>query len=246
MENNKIAIVMPTFWRKDEESFRLTKRAILSIKRQTHQNFKLFLIGDKYEKQKEFDELSQLLDKDKIYAENIPVAVEREKYTGVKLWVTGGINASNTAIDRAVEQGFSWIAFLDYDDYYYTNHIEIINKTLRFRNTNFVSTLSWQGNDKVGRYLPELKNIRYGSAFSPYRPEVNHLSKISVCFNVNYYNVRFRNMIEEFDRIYASDGDLWNQIKAQMGLKAECGILANWETCRREGGKLVVRKPEVI
>jgi hypothetical protein len=53
-------------------------------------------------------------------------------------------------------------------------------------------------------------------------------------------------MIEEFNQIYASDGDFFDQIKLKMEKNNESGILANWVTCRREDGKIVIRNPEVI
>lgn len=225
-------------------SFELGKRAIESIKNQTYKNYKLFLIGDKYEKKDEFNLFGELLDKNKIYLENLKVAAEREKYKGRKLWVTGGTNASNIAIDRALSENFSWISFLDYDDIYYNNHLEVINKAIIETNSNFISTLSWQGNNESGRYLPELNNCN--DYYNNYKPLVNHLSKISVCFNINHYNFKFRNMIEQFNIIYASDGDLWDQINIQMENKSEYGILINELTCQREIGKTVIRKPEIV
>ena len=75
----KIAIVTPTFQRGDGQTPKVLQRAIQGVNDQIFQNWKFFLIGDAYEDQDEFDSFSSLLPKDKIYTENLPVSIEREK-----------------------------------------------------------------------------------------------------------------------------------------------------------------------
>jgi hypothetical protein len=71
-------------------------------KNQIHQDYKVFLIGDRYENEKEFLEIAtSIIDKDKIYYENLPEAKERDKYkSGDKLWCSGGVNARNYGIEK--------------------------------------------------------------------------------------------------------------------------------------------------
>ena len=106
-----IAITTATYQRPDGGTPEYLFRALNSIKEQHHQDFKLFLIGDNYEDNDEFESLAtSVLDPEKVYFENLPVAEERSIYTDYNLWCCGGVNAMNTGIQRALEQGFDWIA----------------------------------------------------------------------------------------------------------------------------------------
>jgi glycosyltransferase involved in cell wall biosynthesis len=51
----KLSIVIATYQRKDGSTPRLLTRALDSIFSQTYQNFKIYLIGDRYENNDEFN-----------------------------------------------------------------------------------------------------------------------------------------------------------------------------------------------
>ena len=77
----KLGIVIATYQRFDGSTPTLLKRAIESVKDQTHQDYTLIVIGDKYEDNKEFENICNSAGlKDKIIYENLPYAKEREKY----------------------------------------------------------------------------------------------------------------------------------------------------------------------
>ena len=61
-------IVMTTYYRKNGSTLQKITRAINSIKNQTHKDWKLFLIGDNYQNNEEFELISSLLPKEKITA----------------------------------------------------------------------------------------------------------------------------------------------------------------------------------
>ena len=101
----KIGIIIPTYNRKNNSTNQLLKRALESIKNQTHQDYVVFLVGDKYDDVDEFNKLAtSIIPKDKIIYENLDKAVEREKYLDVNmtaLWCSGGVNATNHGLDIA-------------------------------------------------------------------------------------------------------------------------------------------------
>lgn len=51
----KLGIVIATYQKSDDSTPFLLKRAIESIKNQTHQDYLLIIIGDKYENNNEFE-----------------------------------------------------------------------------------------------------------------------------------------------------------------------------------------------
>jgi GT2 family glycosyltransferase len=100
----KLGIGIATYLRKDGKSKFFLERCLNHIKKQTHQDYKVFLIGDKYENHDEFLNLCHsIIDPDKIYFENLPYAKERDIYTDNpnNLWCAGGCNAMNLGVEKA-------------------------------------------------------------------------------------------------------------------------------------------------
>ena len=78
VHNMKIGILIPTYYRNNGSTKDLLTRALESIKNQTHQDYIVFLIGDKYEQANEFNELAtSIIPKDKIIHENLEHAVSQ-------------------------------------------------------------------------------------------------------------------------------------------------------------------------
>lgn len=76
----KFAITIPTYQRRDGTTPHYLKRAINSIFAQIYQDFKLYVIGDKYEDNEELFRLISRYPQEKIYCENLPRSIEREKH----------------------------------------------------------------------------------------------------------------------------------------------------------------------
>ena len=65
----KLSVVISTYMRADNKSPFFLKRAIDSVFSQTHKDFKIFLIGDRYENQDEINNLVSNYPQDKLYFE---------------------------------------------------------------------------------------------------------------------------------------------------------------------------------
>ena len=68
----KFAINIPTYYRSDGKSISFLKTALDSVFNQTHQDFKIFLIGDKYENEGELIDLVSTYDSDRLFFKNLP------------------------------------------------------------------------------------------------------------------------------------------------------------------------------
>jgi glycosyltransferase involved in cell wall biosynthesis len=103
----KISIVIATYQRKDGSTPKYLTRALDSVFNQTHQDFKIFLIGDKYEDNDEIIKIVSKYDNSKLHFLNLEVAKERDFYTDKwAIWSYGGVNAINTGIDISLSEGY--------------------------------------------------------------------------------------------------------------------------------------------
>ena len=231
----KLAIITPTYRKLDGSTYFHLAAALDSVKKQTHTDYKLFLIGDDYSDHSEFLKLSTLLEPINIYAENLEIAKERIKYSGYDLWRNGGVNASNIGIKKALDEGYDYICHLDHDDLFLPNHLSLISECIDRTYAPFIAT-------KCGGYPP----IDTDTLYTKYRPETNRLFKVSTCVNYNYFKIFFRNMLEETGKSYAADADMWNRIKTFLEERDEYGIFINRVTTKRNGGGTTYKNPEIV
>ena len=224
-------IVISTYQRKDGSTLFYLKRTLQSIKRQTYQNYHVFLIGDKYEDEDEFNAFAKELDTDKITTVNLEHAVEREKYasTPYLLWLTGGVNATNVGVDLALEKGISYIAMLDHDDYWTENHLELISLEIKRSNPLFIcSVSSHQPNAFEIIKLPAIQSNR---TVVELLPLMGRMIK-SACFvDFSRTKLRIRDAYAATGRKRAGDGDLWQRLNSEMKSKGLIGKAINVMTC---------------
>ena len=228
----KFAVITATYQRSNGSSPEILSRAIDSLRSQNHQDFKLFLIGDHYEDNKEFKSFSKLLPKQQIYTENLPFSPERKKYKNPskELWACGGTSAINRGIEVALEQGFTHITLLDHDDIWYPNHLELINKAVELTNSPFIITKGVYTNpQKQTATIPKKENypslsIHLNSYYQmtpevkiyPFIPKQCLFMKLSVCMDMSRIKLRFRDVLEETGTLGAGDADMWNRIGGLM------------------------------
>ena len=136
----KLAVNISTYKRKDGRTKDFLKRTLNSIKNQKHQDYKVFLIGDKYDDNDEFLEIStSILDPSKIYYENLSFASERDKYSDPEqIWASGGVYGTNYSIKKSLEEGFEWCCHIDHDDVWEENHLLNFSNFIESNSSNFV------------------------------------------------------------------------------------------------------------
>ena len=234
----KFAIITPTYWKLDGSTKHHLSNTLKSVASQTYQNYKVYLIGDDYQKEDELYSLSEIIDKDKIYVENLPIAVEREKYSGRELWACGGSNATNVGERLAVKEGYNYICQLNHDDLFYPDHLETLSCGIKETGKHFLTT-------KCGL----LPSIKPEGLYTSYRPIGNGLFVVSACYDIYHYPVSRRSIKERikiYNHIYAGDADVWNQINDIMKGRDEWGVFINKTTCCKIGGKVPINNPEIV
>jgi glycosyltransferase involved in cell wall biosynthesis len=228
MKDTSIGIIMTTYQREDGKSPNYLKVSLDSIFSQTYKNFKLFLIGDKYENESELKSILKNYDGSKIYFENLPYAKERDKYSGETLWFSGGINAMNHGIDVALSQNFEYLCHLDHDDFWHDNHLEVLNKCIHETKSDWICTKS---SYKVNRILPETDDKTHYVNFLPQKFKIIHSS---TCINFKKIPLRYVNLFEEKNELASSDADLWERCRDYIEKYKLKSTLVNVLTCRHD------------
>ena len=132
-----IGVLIATYQRIDGTTSKYLETALKSIKNQTYNDYKVFLIGDKYENNEEFEVLAKsIIPKEKIFWKNLEFAKERDKYPlgDLKLWCAGGVNASNFGISQALNEKIDYLCHLDHDDWWEPNHLAEIFSAIKKHN----------------------------------------------------------------------------------------------------------------
>jgi len=231
----KLAIVIATYQRSDNSTPKYLNRALNSVLAQTHSDYKVFLIGDHYENEEEFNRFGESFDPEKIYKENLPVALERSKYAmgSRQLWCAGGTNAYNTSIDKALSEGYDYICHLDHDDYWDNNHLEKINEVLcTQKDVACVYTCSTYLNKQ---YLPVV-DVSTSKVYTSYPTPLSVIHS-STCVNFKLVPLRYRDVYAETGQALEGDIDLWKRLKEHCKNHKLNSFLVSSITCHHEDEK---------
>ena len=219
---------MNTYQRKDGSTPFYLEKSLNSVFNQTYQNFKIFLIGDKYEDNSEFEKICSKYDKNKLYYENLPFAKERDVYTNKHaIWSYAGCYSYNYGISKALECGYEYICHLDHDDEWYPNHLEEIIKIIEKLKPLWICTKSEYVN---GRILPTVNSTE---EIIPFMPIPEGLIHSSVCMNLKDIPLRYRDIFAETGKIgLPGDADMWHRVRDYLFSINQTGYLVNKITCK--------------
>jgi glycosyltransferase involved in cell wall biosynthesis len=224
----KFSIIITTYQRKDGSTPKFLKRALDSVFAQEFQDFKIFVIGDKYENNNEFIDICSSYNSDKIYYENLPIAVERDKYTDKWLiWKYGGCSANNYAINKSIEMGYDYVCHLDHDDEWDVNHLSSLKYAIEKTGALWLCTKSLYVNNLV---YPRINSHEELIEFYPIPEGLIHSS---VCMNFKEIPLRYRNVYEETGVSgLPGDADMWFRMSEYLKNINKPGCLINKITCK--------------
>ena len=219
----KLSIVISTYQRTDNSTPFYLKRALDCIFNQTHQDFMVYVIGDRYDDDTEFTNICQSYDQNKLSFENLPLAKERDRYgKGWALWSYGGVNATNHGIKKSLNDGNYYICHLDHDDEWLSNHLEVINDCINKTNADWICTKSIYLNPN--KTMPVINGKI--NEFIEFLPSYAKLIHSSVCMNFKTIPLLYRDLFDETGNVgLPSDGELWdrcNQYITKHKLKSYC------------------------
>jgi glycosyltransferase involved in cell wall biosynthesis len=223
---NKLGIVISTYQRNDGSTPKYLTRTLDSVFNQTYKNFKIYLIGDKYEDNEEINNIVSKYDNAKLMFKNLPVAKERDFYTNKwALWSYGGVNATNYGIDLSMSEGNHYICHLDHDDYWGEKHLENIYDCIVGVKSDWICTKAQYTNFVLPRINSDQKYIDY-------QPKKESLIHSSVCMNFNTIPLRYRDIFGETGSVgLPADADLWERCRMFISDHKLKSTLINELTC---------------
>jgi glycosyltransferase involved in cell wall biosynthesis len=222
------SIIITTYQRPDGTTPDVLTRALQSVINQTYQNWKLFLIGDKYEDDGEFKNLLSIINPDQIVYMNLDYAYERDKYLSDKhiLWTCGGVHARNVGLQLVKDANYQYCCQLDHDDYWHPEHLEKIANAIDSNPDACVyHTLSYHHD---GSILPKksvnnlIEKIDVGFA---------KLIHSSACLNLKHITYKYVNVFEETGSPFPADAYMWERINDYCINTGNYCIVINTVTC---------------
>ena len=232
----KFAVTIATYRRRDGKTPFLLKRALDSVFNQTHQDFRVFIVGDDYDDVDELNTIVSEYPKEKIYLVNLPESHERLKYNGDTpnprlMWCSGGRTPMNIGIELALHNGYDWVAHLDHDDFWESNHLELINNVVEQYGHEciWITTKSTWGPDRV---LPEVETNGWDVIY--YLPRAYNVIHSAVAMSMKRIPLRYRDVWEEEGRDVPSDADFWNRLETFIVANGYTGTYINALTCRHD------------
>lgn len=204
----KLAIITATYDRPKQSSIDMLKHCWEFLSSQTHTEWKWFLTGDAYENNEEITSFVNTLPPEKISFENMKTPGERGILKGGLLWCNAGATAMNASIERALGEGFEWMAHLDDDDSWEDNHLESIFKGILF-SEHAICVHTQSKFLKLKYPFPKIPgNVMCSGAIRLYSNVVH--SSTAVKFSDTDLRYKTRGPVP-------ADADLWNRLTEKHG-----------------------------
>ena len=242
-QNTKLGIVISTYQRPDGKSSELLSRALECVLNQSYNNWKIFLIGDYYKDNNEFNKLSSLIPEKQIISLNLPIAPERSRYPqgGINLWHSGGSTATTIGIELAVSMGYDYICHLDHDEVWENNHLEVIAKGIEDTKSLFLYT---KGIHYDGRELPAINSKEL---YIKQRAQPANAIKSATCINYRVIPLRRRDPLYFYNEKDAGDAAFLKRVNPLLETSQKDSILINKVTVvhDQEGYTKTLNKEQV-
>jgi hypothetical protein len=202
VDDKLFAVIINTYKRKDGSSLKNLKKLANIMNNQTYKNFTIFLNGDNYEDQKEFDLVCSLF-KNKVIAENYPISF-REGYFNIakNKWSCGGLRTKTLGLIKVKDLGFHYYFNCDDDDKWTNNHIEeYYNAIKKFDKVDFLFSKSYYTNIILPREHKTVSKLYYNNLV----PKPGNMVHSTLCINLKTLGndvINLRNQVlEKIDKI---------------------------------------------
>ncbi len=207
-EDITFGISINTYYKKNGETFAHLSKTIESVLNQTYQNWIIFLVGDKYENQEEFEKICQMIPENKRVCLNLENAVERDLYLNKAtnsqgnlilpdahhFWHVAGSNACNVALDLMEKKNVYYWMNLNHDDIFLPYHLYHLYKAYKtFPEVGFVFTCShYTYNNGITQTLPSGKDASNVSfSINNLQPQPCNTVHSSVSYDTRKYKIRY-------------------------------------------------------
>ena len=184
---------------------KIYKKMFKMLENQKYKNFKLFITGDNYKPNKEFEEVCNTYKRD-IYKHNNNHSCRTLKL-GCKpnYWACGGTYASLNSYKKAMEENYDIALLLDDDDYWFDFHIKnVVDNFIKFPHTGLLITLSKYKDSFLSRIGKKKKKICYNNYIPKFEDSVKSASAHNLTLIGNEYLAMRENLIKLVNKIHLS------------------------------------------
>lgn len=178
----KLAVIVATYWRKNNSSRTKLSRMFRCLREQTCQQFKVFIVGDNYEKREEFNSIVKAYS-GPIYSHNNTRSFRKNTFSNkTNRWTCGGMLARYHGITKAIEEGYEYYLHLDDDDTWTRTHIqEFVHCIESLKKVDFAVTVSkYKRNMHLPREHKQIKTM----ALNNWKPQPKNSVHSSWCVNL--------------------------------------------------------------
>lgn len=170
----KVAVVIATYWRKDDRSKDILKKMFACLKSQTYKDFKVFIVGDDYIYKDQFFKICEEYKSEKspIYYSNNNFSCRKNIFTKrINQWTCGGIFARHKALSQAIKEKYDIYLHLDDDDIWLPTHIENYCKIFKkFPTAAFIYSKAIYKKGVLPKNIPENIKISLNNLSSEIKP----------------------------------------------------------------------------
>lgn len=233
--NNTICftICIATYKRVNGTTPTLLNRCLNSINKQSYTNYRIVIIGDKYEPESELENI--IIEYKKQTNDNIILlhnnCVERDFIKNkLKLWKIAGAKSMNVGLEYCRTNTYPYYCHLDDDDYWDTEHLK--NFAIIYTNYTDVIFINSISTHPKKTCLPKITNQTiYKNNILPLMGTMCHSSISFRCDIVpyNYFTTHNENEIKK-----PSDGLMLNMIREFSISHNYACICTNKKTCFHE------------
>jgi hypothetical protein len=241
IKKSTIAILVPTYQRKNGKTPEIIKKMVTMLSKQIYTgDITLFIIGDCYENNEEFESIcneakQSLSHKMNVVHYNCDIHF-RDDYFKINKnkWSMGGINAVTQGLQRIYDGGYDYYFHLDDDDYWYPEYINYVMDSLhKFPETAFCICKAYYKDYELPRqnitelYYNNYKLVNSDSVHASWCINMKLIGKEFLEFNKNMLNavLELKTNPEKEINYFPGDGqilDHFGKLQEENKIKAIC------------------------
>lgn len=182
--SNLFAIVIPTYKRANGKTPQHLRNVAAMLDKQTCTNYKVFLIGDHYEDEDEFNSFASLFPG--AYCHNNPTSYRTGYFKERRnCWAIGGIMAIEHGVKQAQAEGFQYYLHLDDDDTWDPEKLEVLRSHIyQFPHSDFI----FHGSNYLDTVLPREHATINSVGYNNLMPWAENIVHSAMCLRLDAVN----------------------------------------------------------
>jgi hypothetical protein len=236
----KIAIIICIYQRKNGTSKNNLIKMFKMFEEQTFKDFTVFIVGDNYTDNNEFETLCKTY-KGKIFYHNSPIDFRTNYFENKRnTWCVGGLNALTEGIKLAINKKFDYYFHLDDDDTWTSKHLQqYITYIQKYPEVGFMICKSTYNKSVLPREHESIRMSKYDNFNVTSQNSVHS----SWCMNLNILG---KMLVDHCDATLKVVNDIKNKkVKEYLLSPFDASILSIMNTMQKDKKLKAICLPEI-